>query len=335
MGGKAMAIVGVETERKNTKDHLRIQALMVTKIEQLFKTEVATVAFFRNKESHGDVDLLIRNTGNLGNIAEILKENFGPVHSNGNVFSFEFEKYQIDVIPQAERYWKTAQTFFDWDPTGNLMGKIAHKFGLKYGFQGLVYPFRSFSGRLSKDITISLDDREIFKFLGFDYDTYLAGFNSVEDVFEYVINSKYFIAENFKMENLSAIDRKRNKKRKTYQEFLEYVNKKGIENQVNFTFSKDKDTYIDIIDQQFPGSEFVHKLEILKIKDKIAKQSSEMFNGRLVMELTDLSGKDLGKVLGDFKDYLTEKTNLPFSNAIVSDKNIMETFKQWYRGNLN
>ena len=41
------------------------------------------------------------------------------------------------------------------DPSGNLMGKIAHKFGLKYGCDGLVDPFRNFSGRINKDIVLT------------------------------------------------------------------------------------------------------------------------------------------------------------------------------------
>jgi hypothetical protein len=216
MGGKALKILGIETERKSTSEHLRIESTLIPIISELFKTEVKGVKFYRNKESHGDLDLLILNNGNLGDIYEKLK-SFGPIHKNGNVYSFEYDKYQIDLILQTDENWVFCDSFFNYDPCGNLIGKISHKFGLKFGFSGLVYPFRAFSGRLTQNIIISKDTEKIFKFLGLDYDKYTEGFNTVEEIFDWIVSSKYFCGENFLMENLNHIDRKRNKKRKTYQ----------------------------------------------------------------------------------------------------------------------
>jgi hypothetical protein len=132
MGGKAMKLVGVETERKSTSEHLRIESEITPIIAEMFNTEVKGVKFYRTKESHGDCDLLILNTGNLGNVGEKLKAKFGPVHCNGNVFSFEYQNYQVDVIPQPLRNWNSCSDFFDWDPTGNLCGKVAKGFRFEF-----------------------------------------------------------------------------------------------------------------------------------------------------------------------------------------------------------
>ena len=78
------------------------------------------------------MDLLILNHGNLGNVVEKLRAKFGTVNNNGNVFSFEYDKYQVDIIPQPTRNWVCCSDFFDFDPSGNLMGKIAANFRFEY-----------------------------------------------------------------------------------------------------------------------------------------------------------------------------------------------------------
>jgi len=333
MGGKAMALLNIETERKSTFDHERIQSILIPIIKEMFNTEVKGVKYFHTKESHGDLDLLILNNGNLGNIAEKLRKRFGPVYNNGNVFSFEFEKYQIDIIPQPTRNWDICSDFFDYDPTGNLMGKIAHKFGLKYGFQGLVYPFRNFSGRLSTDIIISKDSRKIFEFLGYDYDRYLKGFDTVDEIFEWIVTGKYFCVENFKMDNLNHIDRKRNKKRVTYQGFLEYIEKNNIKS--NHTFEKDKEKYINEVDKFFPESKFKEQLEELRRKDLRNKLASERFNGNMIIDETGITGKELGGIIGGFKSYIEKTFDKSFNDFIVDDclnsDDVMKHFNTYYK----
>ncbi len=124
-----MALHGIETERKSTSEHLRIQQELIPIISDMFNTEVKGVKFYRNKESHGDCDLLILNHGNLGNIVKKLEERFGVVHNNGGVVvSFTYDNYQVDIIPQPTRNWECCADFFDYNPSGNLMDKTAHKF---------------------------------------------------------------------------------------------------------------------------------------------------------------------------------------------------------------
>lgn len=322
-----MGLLGIETERKSTKDHLRIQAELMPVIADMFKTKVKGVKFYHKKETHGDLDLLILNHGNLGNIAKTLEASFGPVFSNGNVYSFEYDKYQVDIIPQPTHIWDFCHDFFDYDPSGNLMGKIARKFGLKYGFNGLVYPFRTFSGRLSTDIIISTDSYEIFKFLGYDYDRYLKGFDTTVEIFEWIIAGKYFNMDSFRMENLNHIDRKRNKKRSTYNEFLEYAEKNNI--QSTYIFEKDKDSYIDMIDQFFPDASFKSKLENLRKKDEENKLIASKFNGRLVMDWIGIQGKELGKVLCDFELFLGDSRREFFLDN--TEEYIEDFFKSWYK----
>lgn len=328
-----MALVGVETERKSTTEHLRIQQELILIISELFNTEVKTVKFYHNKESHGDCDLLILNNDNLGNIGEILKAKFGPTYCNNNVYSFAYDNYQIDIIPTPLHNWGTAQCFFNYDPSGNLQGKISHKFGLKYGFSGLVFPFRGFSGHQITDIIISKDNRKIFNFLGFDYDRYLLGFDTVEDIFKYVIESKYFDYTIFDFDNLNHIDRKRNRKRATYNGFLEYLTNHDIT--YSYNFHKDKSLYIDIINDYFPEANLKIKLKELSYNNNKVKLASKKFNGEMIIEWSGKTGIELGKIIFNYKKYIENKYNMSFNDYLLLDDNSADKIKleflNWYK----
>jgi hypothetical protein len=205
------------------------------------------------------------------------------------------------------------------------------KGSLKYGFQGLVAEVFSIDGsRKLAEITLSKDTEKIFKFLDFDYEHYTKGFDTLEEIFHWVIASKYFVLEKFQMENLNHIDRKRNAKRSTYQAFLEYANANKIQSS-GFKFNKDKDSYIDMIDEFFPEANFKKTLTELKIKDERNRLAAETFNGDRMMEITGKTGRELGIIIQNFKKFLEEKHEITYNDAILVDENIEETFTNFYK----
>lgn len=330
MGGNALK--NTYTERKSTKDYNEIYERLIPILKEVLDTEIHLVKSYHTKESHGDMDLLIKITNEFHNrninIKEVIEDTLSPneTYNNGGVLSFDFEEFQIDLIPVKESNWEVSICFFDYDPTGNLMGKIAHKFGMKYGFNGLVYPFRNFNGKLSKDITLSKDNHEIFKFLGYDYDRYLKGFETVEEVFEFIIESKYFDHRNFLMENLNHIDRKRNKKRKSYQEFLKYIDDNNIDK--SFDFKRDKSEYIDFIDENFPKIKIKEKIKNFEKIDSENQELNSKFNGRIIMVcFPDLRDKALGDAINGFRDSFDDFRTYGLDHT--SDE-IMEDFMKYY-----
>lgn len=325
MGGKALK--NTYTERKSTEDFNRIFSEVSSVVTKNLGIECHQVRSYHLKETHGDLDILLNIDRPLNiNLKDWVKMNFNPngVHNN-SVISFDYESFQVDLIPINQSIWETAKTFFDYDPTGNLMGKVAHSLGFKYGFQGLVYPLRNFNGRLTEDIVCSRDNKKIFSFLGLDYNRYEEGFDTVQEIFDYIINGTYFSNERFLMENLNSVDRKRNKKRKTYQEFLEYVNTNNISRTYNF---KSKEEYIKLADQYFPESKLIEKIKRFKKIDEENQEMSRRFNGHLVMEIyPELKGKKLGSVMqlfkSEFKDFRTYCLETESSM-------ILAHFKEWY-----
>lgn len=315
MGGRALNQYGVQTERKDTSEFLRIGKSIQKTLHQYFLTqygvtiETHVVRCYHQKPNHGDLDLLIKITSEIMskniNYRDVINLMFLPkaIHNNGGVYSFDFQNFQVDFIPVKEDKWEIAQVYYSYDPLGNIMGKTFHKFGLSYGWDGLFYKFRNFNGRLTQNILITTEAKLIFDFGGYDYERYLQGFETLEEIYDFAISSKYFDTEMFQMENLKSIDKKRNRKRGSYHLFLNYLKDNGINK--CYTFNPEKDSYLDGICNYFPQANLLDKLEALQLIDKRNKQLSVRFNGDIVMSwLPDLQGKDLGAAMKKFKNAL-------------------------------
>lgn len=332
MGGNALK--NIETRRYLKEEYFALVADLLPKLKELLKTNVVLVESYADKDSFGDMDLLVETNAfyTVEEMIQLVKDLLKPpptdTFKNGNVFSFDHRDLQIDLIFTAPENMHISYVFSKFGDVGNLLGKIGHKFNTKYGFDGLRYVYRTAEDRVLGEIMLSKDPEKIFNFLGADFERWKKGFNTAEEVFDYVIDSKYFDADSFKLENLNAINRKRNKKRKMYNAFIEYCAKKNPISK--YKFFEDKHLYKDMIEDHFPG----FKEQLLLLEKEEARRSAlrEKFNGDLVMQqFPTLQGPDLGKALGEFKKsiedfdvYLQEK----------SSDEIMKDFKSFMAKNV-
>jgi hypothetical protein len=171
--------------------------------------------------------------------------------------------------------------------------------------------------------------RKIFEFGGYNYDRYLLGFDTLVDIFAFTINSKYFDTEMFQMENLKSIDKKRNRKRKSYHIFLEYLKKNNIN--TKYSFEEDKNFYIADIDAAFPEVDLLQQLHDLQVKDEFNQALAEKFNGNVVMQwIPKLQGKELGIAIGQFKAKLGDDYDWIITDLPISD--IRDLFMKMYYG---
>lgn len=177
MGGKVLNRYGVFTERKSREEFFRIAQDIQFRVNMELNLTSATVTCYRTKADHGDLDLLIKvSFGTNVNWVDYIREAFQPqsVYANDDVYSFDYQGFQVDFIPIQESKWNSAE------------------------------------------------------FGGYDYDRYLRGFDTLEDIFKFCIAGKYFDAKMFEMENLKSIDKKRNRKRWSYHLFLNYLKDNNI-----------------------------------------------------------------------------------------------------------
>lgn len=314
------------TERKTTKEFLEIADSIIPKLNEIFSTDFHILKYYSKKPDHGDMDILmmVRENFNI-NVREALNALYPiEIASNDSTYSFDFSEFQIDLTLVPEKHWESTKFWMDYDPSSNLLGKLFHKFALKYRPEGLYFPYRSEGGRAMKDILITTDFRKMMTFMGLDPEQKYNGFDTLEQIFDWIISSKYFNPELFQFENLNQTDRKRNRKRPTFNKFLEYIKDVKFESE-GYSFEKNKEIYREFIDKSFPEAKLLATIAELEEQDKNNQTIIAKFNGSLVMEWTGLKDKELGKCLMRYRAdrmeiFLKEKT----ADEIKSD------FLGWY-----
>lgn len=328
MGGKALK--KVDLVRLNKEDFFKFQGELLSKL-QVLNRKVIPIKAYKNKPDFGDIDILISKPKiEFEELKTFLTNTFNTkeIVKNGDIISFEFNNFQVDLIFEELENIEVAEFYYSYNDLNNLVGKIAYAFGLKFGFTGLYYPFRTEHGNLSKEILLTKNPKVIYDFLGYDYEIYQKGFDSLEDIFNFVITSPYFSPQLFIKEDKSQIDKVRERKRKTYAEFLDWLEIYLQNNENNFySFDSNKEVYINKISDYFPESNIIDEIKEFKILQEKLKIVSEKFNGKLVMELRpELSGKTLGEFIINFKKHVSNKYNKEFEDLIVefSKEDIIE-----------
>jgi hypothetical protein len=249
------------------------------------------------------MDVLITGIDqNVGIAALLLEEfNYNELKKNSHVFSFDYKELQIDLILTAKEDFHTSIDYYNYNDLGNLLGRIAHKMGYKYGHKGLSVIVREGDYTID-EIVISKNTNEIMAFLGYNPVGRAFGFQTLEDIYEYVASGTYFNPEIFLLDNRNHKSRVRDKKRATYSGFLTWCE----ENKDTLTHypwpSLDErggcrltEQWINLADLFWPGV----KAKIQAVHDYRDKcvASHAKWSGGGVMERTGLKGKELGEFI--------------------------------------
>jgi len=296
MGGRAIIpIIGKEADRitRQERDHYLF----------LFKSlNYHPVREIDGKEDFGDIDFLISNSQTkkevLEKVENLLTKNNHSLTGhilNSDVISLAIDnRHQIDLIATDKII--LASHYYSDNDRGNLIGNIFHHLGFNYGHKGLYLILENTKLFLS-DIT-----SEILSFLGYDSSDVLKvtrydnGFRTFEEMFEWVIRCPLFNSDYYKWENLNNENRTRNRKRSTYNKFLQYIENKSFNNPV-----------IPINTIRYYALEYFHKqkeyIEILK-NIEFNRCRKEIINGELISEITGLTKENLG----EFIVYLKSQT---------------------------
>ncbi len=260
-------------------------------LKDLSHWHFAEIPYYREKDSFGDMDILVRTPFKSGDY-EVFRKALNVEHfvMNSGVMSCLVDELQIDIIPMPAEDFDSALVYYSFNDLGNLMGKIFHKFGLKYGHRGLTLPLRDGDHEF-KELTISKDYRRIFEFIGLDWVRFVQGFNNLKEIYDFVKGSKYFTPSLFAYESLNHTNRIRDRKRSTYHGFLEYIK----EEEERYIFHEDKSKYLLTILDFFPGAKepYMKAVHDLEYKRRVRAH----YNGNLISGWTGLSGSILGKFI--------------------------------------
>lgn len=306
MGGNALSCTSVRLTKKN---YDRLAGDCVAKLRERYPGKrIEALGSYRAKADFGDCDILVEGGDHYDphqaaaalDAVEVVRN--GPVTSvgvlvrpdepyrNGNVF-------QVDLIKMAPEAFGFALNYFGHGDTGNLLGRIAHSQGVSLRHDGLFYYFRDGDYKF-REILLTREFSEALPFMGYAPATLEQGFETQEDIYNYVASSQFFNRDIFLLENRNARSRVRDKKRKMYMEFLKWCEARP--ELPAFVYPESKAEWLPRLAEFFPHFQAEYDQAVADLAELRAVKNK--FNGEWVSQLTGLQGKELGGLMKRFKE---------------------------------
>jgi hypothetical protein len=314
MGGNALKEYGAT--RLDRAEYEKIASKLVNALNQIIQQAgvsgyATVIRAYRNKPSFGDIDVVVpRELHHAVSDTELSIQlpylmNLYPAFvfkSNGPVTSFGIPLstggvFQADLIYTQADHFDFAVEYYSWNDLGNLIGRIAHKLGLRFGHDGLTMPLRD-GDNLFDTIILTRDFKTAIEFLGYSNRQYQRGFDTMEDIFKFTINTYMFNSAIYDLDNRNHTARVRDKKRPTYTAFLAWL-KEHPEVDKEFPFPKDKTFWHQVIWNYFPAALDEYSAAVARLQR--VKFIKNKFNGDLIRGIIGLEGKELGGFITKFK----------------------------------
>lgn len=306
MGGNAVKSFGNVIRLKTKEfDELALDIVATLSSDNI---HLYPIPSYYSKEDHGDMDLLTSSDFWKYNSRLDVKQKLNAVWfvQNGTVTSYAvpYKKdiFQVDIIHVPEDKFDFAYNYFSWNDAGNLLGRIAHFVGFKLGHLGLQYILRNpdNSDHVVTELTVTQDWDTAMRFLCYsDPKKYREGFNNLNDIFEYVMNNKFAHRDIFLLENRNNASRTRDRKRKTYMEFLKWLESKDHSQKM-----QDKNVVREQMLNEalnfIPKFAYDYNKAIILFNKK--QRVNKIVNGNTVTELTGYYGEELGAFISTFKE---------------------------------
>jgi len=306
MGGNALK--NTRLERKNLVDYNRIKATILETLKLHIKCEIIEEA--PEKDSFGDLDVLYVSNKDI-NIKELVITLFNPneIVKNGDVISFDYDAFQIDMIKATCEDFESKKFYFGYGDLGCILGKMVNFYKLKFGCQGLwINIEKTIDGEplgltrdVGKDFILTTKPTEFCNFFDLDYSKRREGFNTQKEMFDWICSSKYFIKGIFQIENMA--DRDRMETRKVYQNFMSYIWKDKIDT------TKPKRIYLQKYALQYFNKQ--KEFDNLIKQVKVLEERKAKYNGKIFIEF-GLSGKIIPVKMKEFENMIEVKTSKTF-----------------------
>lgn len=345
MGGNALK--SVETVRLSREDYEVLSQEVLAKLQslpELSGRKISIIQAYRTKESFGDLDVLVESVdGSSVDYLALITKAFQPkeIAQNSSCYSFDIRNFQVDFILTPTDDYETSVNYFAWNDLGNLTGRIFKKLGFKYGHRGLSYIFRDEGNANNSyhEAVVSKDLKAILEFGDLDYDAFVKGFDTVEEIFYWVSKSKYFHKDIYLLHNRNHVSRTRDKKRKTYKEFLVWCEETPGLNTYPWTIMREQDGYAGSPEflkdalVRFPSFYKVYH-EVKNMHENILK-AKDKFNGEVVKEAILLEGSNLGKFMASIMKSVGGKQAMSMKVLGMSSEEIHQMIVEHFTTDFN
>lgn len=260
---------------------------------------------YKNKPSFGDMDILVDSQVDAHALITEAFSDHGAreIVANGNVYSFDYKEFQIDLIKTSLEDVGTSLRYFAFNDLGNLLGRVAHKMGFKLGHKGLSVIVKD-GDYVIDEFIISKTFNDILRFMGYDPEGY-GHFNDLIDIFKFTSSTPFFNKDIYLLDNRNNKSRVRDAKRPSYTAFLKWLEEQDDLPAYQWPSVEERggrrltEEMLDRAEEFFPGTKT--KVNQLFERAALVKRSHAKWNGEVAMELSGLNGKELGQYMMNVK----------------------------------
>lgn len=280
---------------------------------------------FKEKETFGDLDICLPlPLVTEEQIRDIFKTD--KLTLNTSVWSFGYKDFQIDLCHFPFEDLRSAVDYMSFGDLSNMIGVLAnYAMGLRFTHRGLVAPIKLKQEQPLGEIVIHNDIVGVLDFMDLNEVEWLFGFNNEEEAFRWITKSQYFNPDFFKFENLNHQNRTRNRKRAMYSRFVEWCEVHDTLHRHTPTLNKSEHLWRAVLDF---GMDWMFQAEPIITNFRRVQWAAKTFSGDDVKRITGLEGKELGKVLNDYKASVGNWLDHVCSRG---QEGMDEHFTKWYK----
>lgn len=295
---------------------------------------------YNTKPDFGDMDMLmvVPDVYRASTMYD-LRCNLNLEHEwyiNGGIWTIPIDGFQVDfnLCRNMDEY-ALKKNYFDYSPQGNALGKLAHRVKLKFGHDGLKFTIREeHVGGVSCDNSHAMEDvvlleyaPQIHQFFDVDHQQFVEGFETEENIFEWISKSKYFHSSVFSFEKMNHRSRIRDMKRPDYHRLLEWVSRHTHLDKTIPELSKQE--WCEHWASVFPILRF--RLEECRKQFKLKEELKLKFDFHIFKQeyikwknVEDEPDKDVGQEMAKFL-----KDNPKHKLVTLNDADIRSTIFEW------
>lgn len=271
---------------------------------------INTIPHIKEKEDHGDIDIVIgyETAIDYVSIYEALnnKQNITNVtiNSSNKSIHFLYNGVQVDLIFIQNKSVDYAVNYFSYNDLGNLLGIMCKRLGFKHGHLGLSFNLM-YNTTVIEEYYLTNDFYSFLNILGLKIQTFKDGFDTYKEMFNYVLSSPYFNCSIYQYSNLNHVNRTRDRKRKTYNMFLDYMSSIPFKEPYKLI-----DTPYYYVYRSFPNIIETAQKALHEYVDSVHIRKALL--GILRSEIYKLEGKELGEAMVILKN--SDLYKLPFEH---------------------
>lgn len=325
MGGHALSLPSI---RLPAASYHALEASVLARLKAAYpEKRIEAIFAYAEKRDFGDMDILIDDADGYDARAVAALLGACEVVENGDVTSIGVRLpegvFQIDLLQTPTACFDFAARYFGFNDLGNLLGRVARRFGAKLGQRGLLYPLRDPDNgfHLLAELTITLDFACALRLLGYDPVRYESlrsggGFRTLDDIFAYVVSSPYVHPDLYLLENLNHRARVRDAKRPTYHAFLAWLARQAPGSVPAWPWAAKGTPELAAQQQAFLATACAASPQFERDYAKAMaawqrkQQIRQRYNGKLAGQITGLSGPPLGQLMQAVRQHFADEAAL-------------------------